>query len=248
MAPSRERPTAGRLRCLALLLALVATACSSGKLPGLYRIDIQQGNIVTPEMLSEVEMGMDKRQVRFLLGTPLVADAFHQNRWDYVYSYQKGGRKRVQQHISLYFENERLTRIEGALDPEMDYHTVVDARETVIDVPPRKKRGFFASLVPAFLRSDDRGSVPQPSPPDTEAAATGGSPPASTEDAAREQDASAGDVADEPVELSESYAPNVDSDAVKQDEADTEPEPAGDEESLEEIFGGYGRGLGDTGR
>ena len=57
-----------------LMLTTVLGACSLSELPGLYRIDIQQGNVVTQEMLAQLEPGMDKRRVRFVLGTPLVAD------------------------------------------------------------------------------------------------------------------------------------------------------------------------------
>ena len=79
-----------------------------------YRIDIQQGNQVTQKMLDQLEVNMPAKKVRFIMGTPLVRDVFHQQRWDYLYSFQAGGGKREQRHISLYFDkNQILKKIEG---------------------------------------------------------------------------------------------------------------------------------------
>jgi len=143
-----------RLPLLALLLCMGVTACS-GKIPGAYRIPIQQGNVVTVEMLQELKLGMDKRKVRFILGTPLVTDAFHQDRWDYYYSYQPGSGDRVQQRASVYFEDDRLARIDADIDSRIDFHTVTHATENVLIVPPKKKGGFFAALTPAVLEREE---------------------------------------------------------------------------------------------
>jgi outer membrane protein assembly factor BamE len=143
---------------LALLLCLGLSACS-GKIPGAYRIPIQQGNVITVEMLQELKLGMDKRKVRFILGTPLVTDAFHQNRWDYYYSYQPGSGERVQQSASVYFEDDRLIRIDANIDSRIDFHTVTHATENVLIVPRKKKGGFFAALTPAFLEKDEEESA-----------------------------------------------------------------------------------------
>jgi outer membrane protein assembly factor BamE len=84
-------------------------------LPGcaVYKIDIQQGNLVTQEMLDQLELQMPAQKVRFIMGTPLLVDVFHQNRWDYLYNFQPGGKERQQRRISLFFEDERLVRVEG---------------------------------------------------------------------------------------------------------------------------------------
>ncbi len=118
----------------------------------MYRIPIQQGNVITVEMLEELELGMNKRKVRFILGTPLVIDAFHQDRWDYFYSYKPSSGDRVQQHASLFFEGDRLARIDADIDSQIDFHTVTETSENVLIVPPKKKRGFFAALTPDFLK------------------------------------------------------------------------------------------------
>jgi outer membrane protein assembly factor BamE len=88
--------------------------------PGVYKIDIEQGNIVTQEMVDQLRPGMTKRQVTFVMGTPLVRDPFHQDRWDYIYSYQPGGGERGQERLSVLFENDELVSITGDFRPEAD--------------------------------------------------------------------------------------------------------------------------------
>ena len=105
-----------RLPILALVLLL--PACSYIPMaPSVYKIDIQQGNVVTPEMLSHLKPGMTQSQVRFALGTPLITDTFHPNRWDYAYRFQKAGALTEQHHVTVVFENDVLLRVEGDLPP-----------------------------------------------------------------------------------------------------------------------------------
>src|SRR5690606_26751626 len=78
-----------------------------------YRMDIQQGNHVTQELLEEVKPGMTRRQVRYALRTPLIVDPFHMDCWYYVYYYQKAGTENEQRRIVVGFEDARLARIEG---------------------------------------------------------------------------------------------------------------------------------------
>ena len=88
-------------------------------LPGIspYKIDIQQGNYVTQDMLDKVKPGMSKAQVRFALGTPLVVDLFHNDRWDYVFELQKRGRVVEHRRIVAVFKDEKLVRIDGTATP-----------------------------------------------------------------------------------------------------------------------------------
>ncbi len=106
---------------LALIIGLVGivSACSIPRLqfPGVYKIDIQQGNIITQEMIDQLRPGMTKRQVIFVMGTPLVRDPFNQDRWDYIYSYQPGGGVRGQEGVTMYFENDLLTHFTGDFKP-----------------------------------------------------------------------------------------------------------------------------------
>lgn len=78
-----------------------------------YRIDIQQGNVVTQEMVAKLKPGMTRSQVKFVMGTPLVADVFHPNRWDYFYKFDKAGRPREQRTLTLVFDTDALKQIVG---------------------------------------------------------------------------------------------------------------------------------------
>ncbi|MET1080453.1 MAG: outer membrane protein assembly factor BamE [Pseudomonas sp.] len=95
------------------LLALAG--CS---FPGVYKIDIQQGNVVTQDMIDQLRPGMTRRQVRFIMGNPLITDTFHANRWDYLYSIQPGGVERQQERVSLMFgSNDQLIGLTGDFMP-----------------------------------------------------------------------------------------------------------------------------------
>lgn len=85
--------------------------------PGVYKIDIQQGNVITQEMVDQLQPGMTKRQVQYVMGTPLIKDTFTQNRWDFVYTLQPGGKERQQESLTLYFENDLLSHFEGDFVP-----------------------------------------------------------------------------------------------------------------------------------
>jgi outer membrane protein assembly factor BamE len=77
-----------------------------------YRIDIQQGNLLEDNDIDQVEVGMTRSQVQFLLGTPMVSDAFHRDRWDYAYYLRQGRSREVERRwLIVYFENERVARV-----------------------------------------------------------------------------------------------------------------------------------------
>lgn len=84
-------------------------------IPGVspHKVDIQQGNYVTQEMVDKLKPGMTRSQVRFALGTPLVADPFHADRWDYVYVQQKKGRVVEKRSIVVVFKDDALVRVDG---------------------------------------------------------------------------------------------------------------------------------------
>ena len=94
---------------IALLTASVLSAC-------LYRLDIQQGNVVDQEDIDQVEVGMTRSAVQFLLGTPMIADAFHSQRWDYPYYLRRGRSREIERRwLVVYFEDDRVVRIERDL-------------------------------------------------------------------------------------------------------------------------------------
>jgi outer membrane protein assembly factor BamE len=84
-------------------------------LPETYRLDISQGNEITPDMLLEIKPGMNKSQVRFVLGTPLIQDSFHKNRWDYIYVVRKEGKFIESRHLILTFNKDMLVNLIGNL-------------------------------------------------------------------------------------------------------------------------------------
>jgi len=91
-----------------ILTSWLLTSCS------IHKIDIQQGNVLTTEVVSKITTGMNKKQVRFLLGNPSIEDPFHQNRWDYSYTFTAGTKnaETERNHVTLWFENELVARIE----------------------------------------------------------------------------------------------------------------------------------------
>lgn len=94
-----------------IALSLLVAAC--GPLSP-YRIEIQQGNYVTQDMVAQLKPGLTRDQVRFLMGTPLVSDIFHEDRWDYVFVRQRANSSEVEQRrIAVYFEDGKLKRVDG---------------------------------------------------------------------------------------------------------------------------------------
>ena len=100
-----------------LLCTVSITLSGCGFIPGVYKIDVQQGNVVTQDMVDQLRPGMTQRQVRFIMGTPLIQDTFHPERWDYLYSLKSGRSERVQERISLTFEDNRLIGLSGDFIP-----------------------------------------------------------------------------------------------------------------------------------
>lgn len=79
-----------------------------------YRIDIQQGNVITQEMVSQLKPGLTYEQVRFILGSPVLTDVFHKDRWDYAYRLRKGADGSVEsRRFSVFFEGGKLARVAG---------------------------------------------------------------------------------------------------------------------------------------
>lgn len=107
-----------RLRLLSMLLL---SACSSttevSSWLSPYRIDVNQGNYVTQEMVARLKPGMSREEVRFILGTPLIADIFHADRWDYVYRFQPGHGEPQQRRLVIYFTDGKLARVGGDVVP-----------------------------------------------------------------------------------------------------------------------------------
>lgn len=107
--------TTPSLTLTSLLLLFALSACS------VHKIDVQQGNVITQEMMEKLTVGMEKRQVMLLLGSPLIEDPFHSGRWDYVYSYMSGdGSAQQYAHVVLSFENDKVAKIDVLATPPRD--------------------------------------------------------------------------------------------------------------------------------
>ena len=100
------------MRFPAILLALALAGCGF-----VHKIDVQQGNYVTEDASSKVKNGMTKAEVRQALGTPLLVDAFHANRWDYYFSNVKGGKAEERKRFSVFFENDKVVSFGGTVHP-----------------------------------------------------------------------------------------------------------------------------------
>lgn len=120
-----------------------------------YKVDVEQGNIISQEMIDQLEPNMNKRQVRYVLGTPLVVDVFHQDRWDYIYSFQPGGEIREQKRISILFENERLVGLQGDFRPSNE-PAEDTSKDTTVNVPKRElDKTLWEMITGVFSFGDD---------------------------------------------------------------------------------------------
>jgi outer membrane protein assembly factor BamE len=112
--------------------SILLAACSGLQFPGVYKIDIPQGNIIEQEQVAQLKLGMTTEQVRFLLGTPLITDSYNPNRWDYTYSYRIGSNKpmageTLRDRLSLHFENGLLARIDDS-NPNRDANLLAPSK------------------------------------------------------------------------------------------------------------------------
>lgn len=158
-----------------LLTSLTLTglfALAGCSFPGVYKIDIQQGNVVTQDMIDQLRPGMTRRQVRFIMGNPLLTDTFHGNRWDYLYSLQPGGGQRLQERVSLVFDgNDQLVGLSGDFMPGVSRDQAIlgeqgDAGATVSE----QRRAEDSAPAPGSLLEqiqrevDSVETVPVPTP------------------------------------------------------------------------------------
>lgn len=128
------------LRFFTLLTALSLVGCGA-TLPKVkpYKMDIQQGNVVTSEMLLKLRPGMTKSQVKFIMGTPLLVDSFRTNRWDYFYQLRKQGKIVNQKRVILDFEDDLLKRVRGDVVPQGK--TVQDVTKELEEEAKGKEKG-----------------------------------------------------------------------------------------------------------
>jgi outer membrane protein assembly factor BamE len=118
------------------LFLLVLSGCTNwDEFSLVHSPDIEQGNIVTPEMVTLLEPGMSKRQVRFALGSPMLNDVFHEQRWDYLLSIKRRNEPLEIKQFSVYFDGDRLARYTGDIEPATSVETEQEKKEILVSVP-----------------------------------------------------------------------------------------------------------------
>ncbi len=142
---------------LVVTSSLTLTGCSSimENLPGVYSLDIEQGNIINQEMVDQLRPNMTKRQVLYIMGSSMLVDVFHQQRWDYLYSDQPGGEARVQKRLSLFFNGDRLIGIQGDFHPSA-LPVITEPKEITVDVPKRNlEKTLWEKITALFIDEPD---------------------------------------------------------------------------------------------
>jgi len=172
-----------------ILLALFCAACGSysANLPSIkpYKMEIQQGNVVTSKMMMQLRPGMSKSQVRFIMGTPLLVDSFHADRWDYFYQMRKDGKIIEQRRVILEFDGDALARVRGDVIPAgTDTGAPAEAVKSEpksIAKPKEKEKGWLDKL--KFWGDDEEAAKSQAKPAEQTKPAEAAKPAAQTEKA-----------------------------------------------------------------
>jgi outer membrane protein assembly factor BamE len=127
-------------RCARRLVLLAAAAVAAGCV---YRPDIQQGNLLTMEDVDQVTVGMTRSQVRYLLGTPMVPDAFNNDRWDYLFYFKRGRlRDPEERKVTVFFEDDKVARFDRGSGPSSQVATAEPKdleKEVLQKEPPQKE-------------------------------------------------------------------------------------------------------------
>jgi len=123
---------------VACLLLPALNACGGF---GVYKIDVQQGNLITQDQLAKIKPGMSRLDVRNLLGTPLLQDVFNGNRWDYYFSNEQGkygpfGRESMKYKATVFFENEKVAKVEGSASEKEIFLGGGEKRQLPNTLPP----------------------------------------------------------------------------------------------------------------
>ena len=165
-----------RLSAAAALVALAGCASAPGAPPstletyfpvisqwGVYRLDINQGNFLSQDMVDKLKVGQTRSQVRLALGTPLVMSAFRDQRWDYIYVFARGGRVREQRLFTVYFQDDLLARWEGDEMPTSAQElNRLAATRSLPEDPYGQDGGVIGKIIDFFRRIGDPSAPPTP--------------------------------------------------------------------------------------
>ena len=157
-----------RSAVLALLFCALAACSSVPRIVNEYKIDIQQGNVITQEQIERVKPGMNRLQVRDMLGTPLLTDAFHPDRWDYVFTLRQGRKPLQRRNVVLVFEGDVLKTIDAPeLPTDSEFIDSISrggrlVAASALELTPEQLK---ALPIPAQAASQPAAAAPPPSPP-----------------------------------------------------------------------------------
>ena len=159
---------------LAAVAALGLAGCASMTAPfdtwipyisqfGIYKIDVNQGNFISQDMVDKLKEGQTKQQVRLVLGTPLVTSVFRDNRWDYTYEYRKNGRVQTHRQFTVFFKDDTLARWEGDEMPKsvQELNRTAATRQ-LPDDPYGDDAGFVGRVIDWFNKIGDPSAPPTP--------------------------------------------------------------------------------------
>ncbi len=137
------------------LLSMSLMSCSTilNNLPYVYTVDVNQGNMIDQAMIDQLRPNMTKRQVLYIMGSPMLVDFFHKNRWDYVYSSKKGGEDREQKMVSIFFENDQIKGIQGDLKPSA-VPVAKPSTDKTVDVPKRNLEKTLWEMMSGWIGYD----------------------------------------------------------------------------------------------
>jgi outer membrane protein assembly factor BamE len=174
LAKSRRRFVPYLLAFCAACTVLSLSGCASITAPldtwmpyisqfGVYKLDINQGNFLSQDMVDKLKEGQNKQQVRLVLGTPLLTSVFRDDRWDYPYQYQKNGRVQVQRMFTVYFKDDVLVRWEGDEMPQsaQALNRAASTRSLKEDVYG-EDAGFVGEVIDWFRKIGNPSAPPVP--------------------------------------------------------------------------------------
>ena len=165
-APFRAHPNVSSsflvlARALGLCALVFAAGCSTMAeyMPSLssfevYKIDVNQGNYLSQDMVDKLKPGMTKQQVKLVLGTPLVTSAFRDNRWDYVYEFARQGRVREHRQFTVYFADDKVARWEGDEMPQSVVELNRAAGDKALQGLPKEEDKSFLERVRGIFKKD----------------------------------------------------------------------------------------------
>ena len=148
----------GRSLIVVLGSAILLSACATLEtyMPavqslGVYKLDVNQGNYLSQDLVDKLKVGMTKPQVRTVLGSPLLTPIFRDNRWDYIYEYQRQGKVVEHRQFTVYFAEDKLARWEGDEMPQ----SMVDVNRVATDkqlqhIPSAEDKGFLDKILDIF--------------------------------------------------------------------------------------------------